>query len=477
MTHLDQYRVLCFLDNDSGRDVEIVLPVVYYAEKYLRAEVEFAFIWDIDAIRRKKPDLVMLPNTIGSVFHWQVARYANQNGIRVFAMISEGNFRTDGSFDYWGYNRDKIFYQDYITLWSERTFNFLSKEMPEYKDRLKVTGATGFDRYQIYRFEEKEHLLSRYGLGHFEKVIGYAGWAFGKMYNKQGFDEMRFLHEDDPKKIEWIKAQMLLVEEALRISIETHPEILFILKRHPNEANPTIVGKGQNEMVKLKYHKNVLYITEEENIHDLINVSDIWMAFESTTALEAWLMNKQTLFVNPDPDFKRDKLYHGSAIVKNGTELSGAIEEFYRTGRISAFFGSAEVTARERLIADTIGFGDGLNHVRSGYWLGKVFDDITPSSRPRVRLNIKYITWYLLMMLGQFFYYRPLFKVVPKFKKTIWIFDRFRLKNIPLLKKSYWPQLDQFHKEREVEHSIARKDFWDKLFKKHKKDKNDTERT
>lgn len=464
MSQPDHHRILCFLDNDRGRDVEIILPVVYYAEKYLKASVKFAFIWDIDAIRREKPDLVLLPNTIGSVFHFQVARYASKNGIKVFALISEGNFRIDGSFDYWGYNRDMTFYQEYITLWSERTLKFLAEELPEYKERLKFTGAPGFDRYRIYQFEEKESFLDRHGLTNFTKVIGYAGWAFGKMFNKQGFEEMHFLHEDDPVKIAWIKDQMVQVEETLRTVIEAHPDILFILKRHPNEANPTIMGDGQNEMVRLKDHNNVLYISEEEDIHDLINVSDIWMAFESTTAMEAWLMGKQTLFINPDQDFKRDMIYKGTPIVKDGPELSDVIHTFYKTGKISAFYHSEKEVARKRLIADTIGFGDGLNHIRTGYWLGKVLNEITPSVRPRVKLNVKYFTWYLLMITGQLFYIRRVFKVLPKFKKTIWIFDRFRLKNIPLLKKSYWPQLDKFHMDNDVERSITRKEFWDKLF-------------
>ena len=39
-----KYKILCFLDFDKGRDIEILMPVVYYAEKYLNADVKFAFI-------------------------------------------------------------------------------------------------------------------------------------------------------------------------------------------------------------------------------------------------------------------------------------------------------------------------------------------------------------------------------------------------------------------------------------------------
>jgi hypothetical protein len=126
MKSQDKIKALCYFDDDKGRDVEILMPVLYYAETYLNVEIEKAFIFDIDKIRRKKPDLVILANTIGSKNHHYIAKYAYENGIKVFALISEGNFRTNGTFNYWGYNTDKKFYQEYICHWSKRTLDFLS---------------------------------------------------------------------------------------------------------------------------------------------------------------------------------------------------------------------------------------------------------------------------------------------------------------------------------------------------------------
>ena len=56
---MSKIKIVCFTDDDYGRDVEILLPLIYYAEKYLNCEVEFVIPWDIYAIFRKKPDLVL----------------------------------------------------------------------------------------------------------------------------------------------------------------------------------------------------------------------------------------------------------------------------------------------------------------------------------------------------------------------------------------------------------------------------------
>ncbi len=156
MDKQNKYNILCFLDDDHGRDTEIMIPLVYFAERELNCRVDFSFMWNIHDIYRKKPDLVLLPNTIGSRLHHKVTKYAWKNDIKVFALISEGIFRTNGTFNYFGYNTDKKFYQEYICHWSERTKIFFDKELPELGKRNVTTGAVGFDRYTIYDFTSKE---------------------------------------------------------------------------------------------------------------------------------------------------------------------------------------------------------------------------------------------------------------------------------------------------------------------------------
>jgi hypothetical protein len=460
-------KALCYFDNDKGRDVEILMPVLYYAETYLNVEVEKAFIFDIDKIRRKKPDLVIIANTIGSRNHHLIAKYAYENGIKVFALMSEGNSAINGTYLYYGYNTDKRFYQEYICKWSERTRDFLKNELPEIKDRIVLTGATGFDRYKVYKFESKEVFLKRYGLEKYKKVIGYAGWSFGKLYHEIGLREIRNFNKSEAEnRINWMREQQPLIENILQEAIENNPDTLFILKRHPNEIHPHLTQKDNNEMVNLEHYPNVLYLTNEEDVHTLINISDIWTAFESTTVLETWIMKEiPTIFINPDTNFRRDNNYKGTVIVNSYNDFQEKINEFYNTGKVLEMFNSEKIQARQEIVHNVIGFADGLNHVRAGYYLAKTVKKIDLQKKNKIKLSLYYLIRYILLNIGSVFYYKQLFLLLPKFKKTVWVLDRFKLPNIEKLKKEYYSYLDEFHTNNSLKDKINNSDYFNKFIK------------
>lgn len=460
-----KYRILCFLDDDHGRDVEIMIPLVYFAERELNCEVDFSFIWNIYDIYRKKPDLVLISNTIGSRLHHKVTKYAYENGIKVFALISEGIFRTNGTFNYFGYNEDRIFYQEYICHWSERTKIFFDHELPQLGERNVTTGAVGFDRYTIYDFIKKDKYLERKGLQQYKKVIGYAGWAFGKIYNAQGREELRAINKDVNARVRWMEDQMYKVEAILRAAVEANPDILFIMKRHPNEANPTITKENPNEMIRLREYPNVLYITSNENLHDLISVSDLWVGFETTTAIEAWLMGKQTVFINPDPDFNRTNIYKGNPVLGSPEAFLEVIDSFYKDGVVPHFNDESYKNSRKQIFRETIGFDDGMNHLRAGYYLKKVLEKIEPGEgiKKNIRLSHKYRFMYFLLMAGRLFYIKDLFLKLPKFKKTVWMFEKWKLENVRKLQKVYKPYLDRFYEEKNISRKINDDEFWDEL--------------
>ncbi len=463
-----KYKIICPLLSDEGRDVEILLPIVYFAERYLNCSVEFVFVWEAHLIFRKKPDLIIVAaNTVGDRLLFQISKHAAKCGIKVFSFISEGNFRTNGSFDYWGYNYDKIFFQDFICHWSKRTQSFLIKELPELKHKMVVTGAPGFDRYKIYQFLSKDNFLEKKKLTHFSKIITYAGWAFGKLFNKQGLDELNFFFQNDPKALLWVEDQMRKVEGILRKVIENNQDILFILKRHPSEINPSIEYlKHNNEMVRLKDYPNVMYITNEIAIHDLINISDLWLGFETTTVLEAWLLkNITTILINPDVKYFqkfRDELYKGSIIVSNYQSLQDYITEFYSKDIIKEFFTEEKIFNRKKLITETIGYDDGLNHVRSGFYLMKTLDMVR-SANIKVKFSFNFLIKYLLLHIGKYFYNRELFLMLPKFRKTVFIFERYKLKNLIPVKKTYDSFLNDFHEKHNIRDKIHSDEFWSNL--------------
>jgi len=103
----------------------------------------------------------------------------------------------------------------------------------------------------------------------------------------------------------------------------------------------------------------------------LINISDLWIGYETTTALESWLLDKQTFLINPTrSDFIRENVHRGSPIVKNANEAQGLIDEYFKGGTLQAF--DALLSFREEIIKDVIEYGDGQNHVRAAEEVMKV---------------------------------------------------------------------------------------------------------
>jgi surface carbohydrate biosynthesis protein len=445
-------KVLCFQDTDSGRDVEMMLPVQYFAERFLNCAFEHVVIRDIFAIYRRKPDIVFIPNTIGSRLYFTIAKHAYEQGLPVFALISEGNFRTNGTFNYWGYNTAKNFFQEYICCWSKRTADYLKKEVPGAANKIVITGATGFDRYKIYEFMKKEDFLNKYGKANYKKVILYAGWAFGKLQHPRGRMELTVASDSPEERLKWVEEQRDKVYEILKTMVENNKDVLFLLKKHPQEGSPEIVQELLNEMNRLKDYKNVIYLSEEESVHNLISVSDLLLCFESTTALETWLMNKETIFINPDPDFNRDELYKGSVMVTNYEDLQANINTFYSQGTIPSFNLPEKKQKREEITERTIGFADGMNHIRVGYYFQKTIEKFQSTNRKiKYKFRLFDVIIYLSFVLSRPFYNKSVFKNVYKLKKVVWIYENWSVNTgVMKLYQKYSIFLDKFYKEQKI---------------------------
>ncbi len=445
---MNKTRVLCFLDNPLGRDTEIVLPIIYVLERQMGLEVKTRFVWDLLYMKLWKPDMVLLPNTKGHHMYVEAAFFAKKNEITVLALESEGNFKTDGSFYYWGYNKDKIIYQEWLTCWSQRTKDYLKPMVGEQEqNKLVVTGGTGFDRYVFENFKSKEIFLKQWRLSGYDKVIGYAGWAFGKLYGAH--IDQSFLHfkkwKSRDEALKWVESQRVFVKKVLETIIIDNPDKLFILKKHPKENYESDAIEGPNEMNELLHYDNVVYIMNEESIADLINVSDLWLAFESTTAVESWMLNKTTILINSEPNFPRSSPYWASLIVDSAEKLQRHIDDFYKKGRVPEFHTEELKKARRHAISSSIGFADGKNHLR----VMKYFSTCIPKAHlhKKVSLSFRHLRLYLLMHLGRFFYNKKLFLKLPKFKKTIYVFENRKMSGFEQRKSKCYGFLDQFYQK------------------------------
>ncbi|MGM0581225.1 MAG: BFO_1060 family glycosyltransferase [Bacteroidota bacterium] len=445
----EKINVFCFLDNALGRDTEIVLPVCYALEKYHNCQISYFFIWDIYEIKKQVPDMVLLPNTRGHHMYVEIAEYAYKNDIKVLALESEGNFKTDGTFNYWGYNLKKKVYQEWVTSWSERTKQYLEKIIDSEKEKVVLTGGTGFDKYQILESKDRKTILTKYNKENFKKVIGYAGWSFGKLYGSHKNISFKLVYpEDKEKKYKWVEYHRIFVRDILKTAIENNPDILFILKKHPKETFESDIKEGLNEMNELAHYENVLYLRKEEDVMDLINISDIWMGFKTTTALEAWILGKPTILINDGHKYSIDNLFKGSVIANKSSTLQEYIKEYYTTHKIRKFNEPEIKSTRNQIIGDSIGFADGLNHMRATDYFAKSLTKRKVNYKPK--LSLRHLRLYYLMHLGKYFYQKNIFKVLPYFNKTIYVFENRNLPGFHAFKKKYYKSLEVFHTENDV---------------------------
>jgi hypothetical protein len=214
-------------------------------------------------------------------------------------------------------------------------------------------------------------------------------------------------------------------------------------------------------MNRLAHYPNVFYLKDEIEIQDLIQISDLWMAFESTSIMEAWLMKIPTLIINGDSNFNRVNLHTGSLIAKNANELLNALNQLYSKNNINYFNSIDLVTKRNEIFSNSIGHTDGLNHLRCMKEFRKYLNKKKKEYKPSI--NYKFLRLFILLHFGKYFYNPNLFKRLPKFKKTIWVFENFTLDKINKQKKNVYADLDFFYSKNNLNSKIKNGSIWDEL--------------
>jgi hypothetical protein len=366
--------------SSRGRDIDIVEPALSYLElKYhLKIKRKWLYYNCIFDILYTRPKALIIANGIGSFEHYCAVKFASLLGIKVITFISEGDYssiktKEDTEQFFWGWNKEHIAYEDLNLQWSSDSIKLIEKYIPlncRKNLNIRLSGATGFDKYRLLQnFLKKDDFLRKYKLKQYNKIIGIAGWGFGLFSgdyfkkNKEVFSKVYTEYE-----ISNYQESLSHVQNGYRKIIENNPDTLFILKLHP-------VGAIQNisEFKNLDIYQNTVYIHTEENIYDIINTCDLWIAFDSTTCMEAWLLNKPTLLYNPlGSDFKRSIISQGSPIIQDWIILDNCIKEYFTTSVIKIFDDLA--WKRETITRAIIGYDDGKCFIHASEFIIELLD-------------------------------------------------------------------------------------------------------
>lgn len=334
----------------EGRDIDIYEPVLTFLEMKYGFIIKRASVLNyVYTIMKYRPRAIMCGFS-GADLNVHINEMASKMGIPVFTLKSEGDFLEENITEFfWGWAQPGTI-RPYLELfWSTRSLNMVKEHIMNAADyNIEVSGATGFDRYKIISYSTKKGFLSKYGLDQYDKVIGIASWGFDT-YDYKDIDINEFHRQS-----------CVELRVCLEKIIKNNRDILFVLKLHP-----ATLYYEKTEFYGLETLDNTLLIKNEENIADLISACDIWGGYETTTALEAWLLNKQTFLINPCGwKGRRSVIANGSPKLRNYEEVQGVIDEFYTINNIGVF--KILEDERKKIIKDVIEFDDGKNHIRAG---------------------------------------------------------------------------------------------------------------
>lgn len=353
-----------------------------------------------------KPHLFFITNTIGAPENLEAMRFARSCDIKGLSLFSEGNFRPGDDFIrefQWGWNKEHVLAENETLYWSHRARNLALEKYPFLADCSATCGGVGFDNYKFLRPVDKGSFLNRYGKNAYTNVVGLGLWDFGftdprdsryesytKIYGPEQFD---FFRKDRDR----------FNSEVIKL-ISSQPETLFLLKEHPG----VLLGHWASGIDGAEKFDNVIILKNEESIVDCIGVSDLWIVYESTTALEAWLMGKKTALLNPSgTDFKRDNLFRGSVPFLSADALSSAIQSFYQSNNLEGF--DERDSIRKKIITDTIQWDDGLNHVRAGNEIIRLLESASISHPARLHVPVKKLVREKLYWFSGLFPFAPSF--------------------------------------------------------------------
>lgn len=405
--------ILSFVGSSRGRDVDIVEPVLCKLEADLNVAIKRCWLYDnfVFDILQNKPKMLILPNAIGCHFHFWACKFAAMLGIKVVTFVSEGDYRyIDNSIRtmLYGWNNEEHLYEDLHLEWSQRNIDYFSTSPGFDKNIVKLSGATGFDKYKLLDFLSKKKFLIKYKKEQFTKVIGLGGWTFDFAFNENHSTGPIYFGEE----LVGIKESLCALREGYKTLVLRNPDILFICKKHPLTMN-----EFYDEFSLVKGYQNVIVIQTEENIYDMINVSDLWITFDSTTALEAWLLKKITLLYNPViQKFNRSSIANGSLILVNQQMLLDAIEEFYKNGMIDAF--SKKEDSRNNIIKEVIAYSDGKNHQRASEHIAALYmGEKKKREKLQISFFIKMIAWGVRNYIRTLIVRSNLFTRIPRVKQ------------------------------------------------------------
>ena len=167
-----------------------------------------------------------------------------------------------------------------IALWGELTKNFLIKGGAE-KEKMVITGSPQFDDYVLRKPDKKENTLDKYNIPYSKNIILFTAqplrYEVGIGHDRLTLDEHKEIFHN-------------LFEVAKELNY------FLIIKLHPsNEPSYSDIL----DLISAKNYDNYIILKHEQaDLFDLIDICDVSITYNSTTAIESMILKKPVITVN-----------------------------------------------------------------------------------------------------------------------------------------------------------------------------------
>lgn len=379
------------------------------------------------AMLRHRPRLLYCADPKGAAINLDATSFARSLSIPIITFTCEGVMREDViDLMFWGHIKSRQLPERYNLQWSENFRDITLKHFPYVAPQIPVVGAVGFDRYALFQFASKDNWSRKYGKA-MRRTVGIAGGGMDGYF----YPETAFYHSAvsifGQDQIDRFCRDHLACAQAYGDLVRAFPELTFVLKEHP-----ATVSRQTSEFKGLDALPNVILLKNEEAISDCISVSDIWLSYDSTTSLDAWLLGKPTAHFNPSGDngIARVVTHAGSPSTGDGTQLQSMVSSFLDSGELPGF--AERAAARADIIRNMVQWTDGKNHLRACYYFDKLL-----RNPPKVQKS--HIPWH--QMLRSMWRYQRDRRIK---KGTL---PRFERADFDAYAHTYGSALDQFHRD------------------------------
>ncbi len=295
MTRDNKMRIAVILGNRL-RDLWAYTYLKFELEK-LGNEVRILNPGDFIEFNKFLPHVVIVPEMITQIM-WDIGYAAKKKKMLVINMKAEGITNEYFEKCMTGYGTPATDLTDILIVWGNVTKQHHLKYTKEDPSDIFICGNIRFDKYYT-RLLTKEEFCRKYDIPVEKPIVTYGNNLIWTSDNLRDSDINKNSPELQDTSIEeftqllkrMVKLRGTIIDSLFRITKKFN-DVTFVIKPHPHESTEAI--ESYYEGMK-KYGTDNLYVIKEIDISDILNVTDIYLFWNSVSATEAWFLNKPTI--------------------------------------------------------------------------------------------------------------------------------------------------------------------------------------